>query len=290
MQQALPCPPVFRPSARVRWSNCRPLCLPSPGPWLLARRLGEARRPGSGVGVVLDLGPLCSAAFVRASFSARRGVHSVTGSARCDRCERASRGTCGVRLGGGAGSLRSVRPVRAGFSEREVFDSVRGNGSLHSRSRSAAFKRASFSEREMFDSVPANGSFSLGGGPGGRSARRRSSSRLASAELLPGSNCRSQTTVSLRRCSSSRRSPGTTPFGGCGASIWRSAWTRAPVQRLGGARPQPQRRISPSRRQPDRGRARCGPGSSTSSRSAASGRSSSTASPQCPFFVASSST
>ncbi len=53
-----------------------------------------------------------------------------------------------------------------------------------------------------------------------RRCSRRSSSRLASAELLPGSNCRSQTnrvtpasTVSSSRCSRSRRSPGRHPLG-----------------------------------------------------------------------------
>ena len=73
---------------------------------------------------------------------------------------------------------------------------------------------------------------SLGGGPWVAPLGGGSSSRLASAVLLPGSNCRSQTngvtpasTVSLSRCSSSRWSPGTTPLGGCRASIRRSAST-----------------------------------------------------------------
>ena len=56
-----------------------------------------------------------------------------------------------------------------------------------------------------------------------RRCSRRSSSRLASAELLPGSNCRSHTnrvtpasTVSSSRCSRSSRQPGRHPLGDAG--------------------------------------------------------------------------
>ena len=69
-----------------------------------------------------------------------------------------------------------------------------------------------------------------------RRCSRRSSSRLAAAELLPGSNCRSQTnrvtpasTVSSSRCSRSRRSPGGTRSA-MRASIRRSASTSASAQ------------------------------------------------------------
>ena len=69
-----------------------------------------------------------------------------------------------------------------------------------------------------------------------RRCSRRSSSRLASAELLPGSNCRSQTnrvtpasTVSSSRCSRSRRSPGGTRSA-MRASMRRSASTSASAQ------------------------------------------------------------
>ena len=146
--------------------------------------------------------------------------------------------------------------VRTSGSAREVFDSVPGNESLHSRSRSAAFKRASCSARKVFDSVPETGAVllsesdpgvvPLGGGRAGgasrrarcstrcrrtgrftwwrsvgRSARRRSSSRLASAELLPRLELpepdeRRHAGVDrfVSRCSSSRRSAGGTPLGG----------------------------------------------------------------------------
>ncbi len=167
-------PPVRPRSARAIVVRCGFLS----GSVALARRLGEARRPGSGVGVVLDLGPLRSAAFVRASFSARRGVR--LGCRICSvRPMRAGfSGTCGVRRGGGAGSLRSVRPL----GRSEVFDAVRGNESLHSRSRSAAFKRASFLEREVFDSAPGNrGRSILGAGSWSRSARWPSCGRSFSA-------------------------------------------------------------------------------------------------------------
>ncbi len=73
-----------------------------------------------------------------------------------------------------------------------------------------------------------------------RRCSRRSSSRLASAELLPGSNCRSQTnrvtpapTVSSSRCSRSRRSPGGTRSArrrarrrrGARSSSWPAGWS-----------------------------------------------------------------
>jgi len=128
--QALPCPPVFRPSGRVRWSDCRSLRVPSPGPWLLARRLGEARRPGSGVGVVLGSGVAPT----------RR--HSGG---------RASRGRVGVRLGAGNG----VAPL-GGVQEGELLGASRVRGSGGRRylvldpgtpHLGAAFRRASFSER-----------------------------------------------------------------------------------------------------------------------------------------------
>ncbi len=310
MQQALPCPPVFRPSARVRWSNCRPLCLPSPGPWLLARRLGEARRPGSGVGVVLDPGPLRSAAFVRASFSARRGVRLGCRicSVRPMRAGFSGDVWCSTRWAVPGRSARCDRSGRA-FSEREVFDSVRGNGSLHLRSRSAAFKRASFSEREVFDSAPANGGRStLGAGSWGRSARRRTGGRSFSEREVFDSCRRTRRFTWWRTFGRSARRRVRQPVGVSGIAArlelpepderrhagvdrfveqvapvhagaraqprsadagLRSGVRRRPrasVQRLGGARPQPQRRIRPSRRQPARGRARCGSGSSTSSR------------------------
>ena len=255
-------------------------------------RADSGRRAGrGGVGVVLDPGPLGSAAFVRASFSARRDVR--LGCRNCSvRPVRAGfSGTCGVRLGGGPG--RSARCDRQDdlLGGRGV-RLVPGNESLHSRSRSAAFKRASCSARKVFDSLPGNGGRStLGAGSRGRSARWRSCGRSFSAREvfdsvsangsfhlvaicrplrseavqqpvgvsgiaarleLPEPDERRHAGVDrfVSRCSSSRRSAGGTPLGGCGASIWRSASTGASVQRLGGARPQPQRRIPPSRRQP----------------------------------------
>ena len=70
-----------------------------------------------------------------------------------------------------------------------------------------------------------------------RRCSRRSSNRLASAELLPGSNCLSHTnrvtpasTVSSSRCSRSRRSPGGTRSARR-ASIRRSASTSASAQK-----------------------------------------------------------
>ncbi len=186
--QALPCPPVFRPSARVRWSNCRSWWVPSPGPWLLARRLGEARRPGSGVGVVLDPGPLRSAAFVRASFSARRGVR--LGCRNCSvRPVRAGfSGTCGVRLGAGAGSLRSVRSsgrparrARCSTRCRETSPFTRGPARRRSRERAARRARCSTRCRRtgaVLLSEPDPGVVPLGGGrAGGASRRARCSTR-----------------------------------------------------------------------------------------------------------------
>ena len=223
--------------------------------------------------------------------------------------------------------------VRTSGSARGVFDSVPGNESLHSRSRSAAFKRASCSGRArcstrwrkrgavlLSESDP--GVVPLGAGrAGGASRRARCSTRcrrtgrftwwrtwrplrseavqqpvgvsgIAARLELPEPDERRHAGVDrfVSRCSSARRSAGGTRSADAGL---RSGVRRRPVRRCSvsvGARPQPQRRIPPSRRQPARGRARCGPGSSTSSSAAASGRSSSTGSPQGPFFVASSST
>ncbi len=265
MQQALPCPPVFRPSARVRWSNCRPLCPPSPGPWLLARRLGEARRPGSGVGVVLDLGPLRSAAFVRASFSARRGV----------------------RLGC---RICSVRPVRAGFSG-DVWCSTR----WAVPGRSARCDRLGRASRSARCSTRCGETSHFTRAP----ARRRSRER-ASRSARCSTRCRRTVVFTWWRTWRPLRSvavqqpvgvsgiaarlelpepderrhaggdrfvaqvlqftpeSGHKPLGGCGASIWRSASTGASVQRLGGARPQPQGAVrSVPSSSPRRARSRC---------------------------------
>ena len=147
--------------------------------------------------MVLDPGPHRSAAFVRASFSARRGVR--LGCRNCSvRPVRAGfSGTCGVRLGGGAGSFCSVRPsgrparrARCSTRCRETSHFTRaparrrsreraargargvrlgaGNGGRStlgagSRGRSARWRSCgrSFSAREVFDSVSANGSFHL---------------------------------------------------------------------------------------------------------------------------------
>ncbi len=282
--------------------------------------------------MALDPGPHRSAAFVRASFSARRGVR--LGCRNCSvRPARAGfSGTCGVRLGAGAGSFCSVRPsgrparrARCSTRCRETSHFTRaparrrsreraargargvrlgaGNGGrstlgVGSRGRSARWRSCgrSFPARKVFDSVSANGSLHLVAicRPLRSEAVQQpvGVSGIAARLELPEPDERRHAGVDrfVNRCSSARRSAGGTPLGGCGASIWRSASTGASVQRLGGARPQPQRRIPPSRRQPARGRARCGSGSSTSSSAAASGRSSSAGSPQGPFFVASSST
>ena len=227
---ALPCPPVFRPSARVRWSNCRSWWAPPPGPWLLARRLGEARRPVAALAWCWIWGRTARRRSGKVRFSAassvRLGAGSAVCSARCDR-EQGFLGARRVRLGAG-----KRRPFH---SRNRILESFRSVAVARAELLGARGVRLGAGARVA----------SLGGGPGGRSARRRSSSRLASAVLLPGSNCRSQTncvtrasTVSLMRCFSARWSPGGTRFGGCGASIWRSASTGASVQRLGGARPQ----------------------------------------------------
>ena len=228
-------------------------------------------------------------------------------SARCDRQDDLL-GARGVRFGAGKRVTSLALPLggvqeNALLGEREVFDSVPETGAV-------------------LLSEPDPGVVPLGGGrAGGASRRARCSTRCRRTgrftwwrawrplrsgggpaagwrqrNCCPARTAGARRTASRRRrpfvsrCSSSRRSAGGTPLGGCGASIWHSASTGASVQRLGGARPQPQRRIPPSRRQPARGRARCGSGSSTSSSAAASGRSSSAGSPQGPFFVDSSST
>ena len=228
-------------------------------------------------------------------------------SARCDRQDELL-GARGVRLGAGKRVTSLALPLggvqeNALLGEREVFDSVPETGAV-------------------LLSEPDPGVVPLAAGrAGGTSRRARCSTRcrrtgrftwwrtwrplrseavqqpvgvsgIAARLELPEPDERRHAGVDrfVSRCSSSRRSAGGTPLGGCGASIWHSASTGASVQRLGGARPQPQRRIPPSRRQPARGRARCGSGSSTSSSAAASGRSSSAGSPQGPFFVDSSST
>ena len=93
---------------------------------------------------MLDPGPLRSAAFVRASFSARRGVRLGCRSCSVRPVRAGFSGTCGVRLGGGAGSFCSVRPsgrvarrARCSTRCRETSHFTRAPARRRSRERAA---------------------------------------------------------------------------------------------------------------------------------------------------------
>ena len=117
---ALPCPRAFRPSGRVRYDLSSPVAASPPGSRGCVRRLGEARRPAAASAWCWICGVAPLGAFVRASSSKRLVV-------------RIGAGNRGASLGAGsAGSLHSMRSMRADFSARAVFDSVPGNGALHS--------------------------------------------------------------------------------------------------------------------------------------------------------------
>ena len=94
MPGALPCPPAFAVSGRVRWSDCRSLWLSLPGPWLPARRLGEARRP------------VAASAWCRIWGRSARCAPGG-GASRAPVDVRLGAGKRGAPLGAGQGSLRS---------------------------------------------------------------------------------------------------------------------------------------------------------------------------------------
>ena len=189
---ALPCPPVFRPSARVRWSNCRSWCPPPPGPWLLARRLGEARRPVAALAWCWISGRTarrrsgrCASRRVEV-FDSEPDLRSAPlGTARCVR-EGELLGARGVRLGaeetsrslgarvrglplGGiqqGGACRGRVGVRLGAGETGRFVRWRRCWRwIWSRTARRRSGRCASRQVEVFD---------LGAGPAACSARHRS--------------------------------------------------------------------------------------------------------------------
>ena len=142
--------------------------------------------------------------------------------------------------GGPASRPRPARPLQRGRTER----ARDGNGPrpTHRPARSAGRRTAAAGRRRAVRRSALSQARRMPGAPRGpRPSRPRAALRrlrvasryvLVSAELLPGSNCRSQTnrvtpasTVPSSRCSMSRRSPGGTRSA-MRASIRRSASTR----------------------------------------------------------------
>ena len=285
---ALPCPPVFRPSARVRWSNCRSWCPPPPGPWLLARRLGEARRPVAALAWCWISGRTarrrsgrCASRRVEV-FDSEPDLRSAPlGTARCVR-EGELLGARGVRLGAEETSRSLGARVRGlplgGIQQGELVG-----------------------DAWVFDSVPGKRVASFGGGGVG-----------AGSGVVPLGGVQEGALLGRSRCSTSVPDLQPAPLGTARCvregEFLGARGVRNPLGRMRGFDPAfgVDQRVGVASRWstcstltwdspllPQTTRLRLSAvrtrSSSTSSRSAASGRSSSTGSPQCPFFVASSS-